>query len=66
MWAQMKDYEKKIKESQKINSEEKMLPEFEPFVKKLLNVNMESFVEKFWKKDELKPKEKDNAEKVND
>jgi hypothetical protein len=29
-------------------------------------VNMESFVEKFWKKDELKPKEKENADKISD
>ena len=43
-----------------------MLPEFEPFVKKLLSLNMESFVEKFWKREELKQKEKENTEKISD
>jgi hypothetical protein len=64
MKAQINDYEAKIKDSQKITSKEKMLPEFEPFVKKLLSLNIELFVDNFWKRDELKQKEKENTEKI--
>lgn len=40
MILQIKDYESKIMESEKFNSIEKMIPQYEPFVKRLLNLKM--------------------------